>query len=635
MSLPVSADYMMVPQQHYSNSNQFYLPNLNVMPMVSHMTKDVAICVANTATAKAGSNACRLFCYNLLMNGNWQNEYFIEVVKLSLDYLCKSVISGLYRTPETGLEDAVNQILTLYSSNLVFLFPDLKAKCSQKLLDAAFQNVPVFNNLKQELQSMYNSPHENLNKGNTMSQPQYPQQMQPQYQQPMGQPQYPQQYPQPMYPQQVPQQYPQQYPQPMYPQYQPQFPPQYPQQMPPQYPQQMPQPTFNQGPPQQSNFDGQRKWDTGREFDRRAIDDTNSNVQIVSPKITELNGEAKIKRFNLLEIKGGTEVERSKHKISYFNEHYAIDGIVKYVDYTASVNKLNEAVISIDEDVFTEDIQVLSPSWIVEVSEDSAIINGRIRKFESQVNSSTNDIFRCFSTVTIPIFTKSDISAYIKRLRESGSLYGLSVTMMNIVGAVRNKSDDENLKSSVIDALSIINNELTKLINTFCRYSIKINEEVENFAEDIKGLPEYLLSNYSNVEQEAFYRFESDIMHLLLMDSDVDLVYDILSIEKETKHKDLFLTLFPINYSFTYLTYTENELGYIFTKGSSSNPIDSCIIKKETFPNLYNIANSLSLHKKQVGMSTLYDLLITADNVKYKITSSYKTPGDFMLTKHF
>lgn len=151
------------------------IPDVNI-PQLNHILPDIALRIVNQSVLQAGKNPMRMFCFNVLSYNNWRNQAFEDVFRWSVDFLIMS-LNKTATSPQFLVDPTVDQILTLFSSQLVFDFPELQSVISPQHYDASCQNAGLFNNLKAEMTRMsYNGQAYN-------GQPQYPPYQQPVYQQ--------------------------------------------------------------------------------------------------------------------------------------------------------------------------------------------------------------------------------------------------------------------------------------------------------------------------------------------------------------------------------------------------------------------------------------------------------------------
>lgn len=608
MSLPVPANYPVVPFVQYHPAQPPFVPNVPCHPNVQHVLPTISAAVANEISIKAQANAVRLFCYNLLVRNNYQNENFAEVVQLSADLIMINLLKQVYRIPEHGVNDVVAQILTMYSSSLVYQYPDLKSMVTPQVLDAAYQNASVFNNLKQEIFSMRsNFPgHHNA--------PQF----QGQYQAPNpGQGHWPVHpgshmaagmgYAPPV--SNYPNNYNPGYVNPGYgnPGYHSGV-------------------TFNPvGAVTTSRFGNSENsiaenLKQDRFFSRYAV---HQEPEIQKPDPAPIQVE-KPTVSKYLEIEKGSEMDRAKHQISFFGDSFPVDSLVRGQQHDKSADNLR--IASVEEEPPSP---YLLNSCLLDPSLDMAIASGRMKQFEKQKETICNSAFRCFSIVATPLICTEETKDYLSNLLTAPSFTAMAVKMKAMATALSAKSNEGNqdYSLSLISYLNQINNVLTELVNNFLANRLGIghkNLNIDNFSEDISELGNYLHRQYGNNYSAALDTFESQVIDCLNEKFDEETLKDLNS--NYEIPEGLNIDFLPINYSMTYVPMNDRELGYKVKD-------KALVIDKVTAPTLHKIAKSLAAHKKQIELETLHDILITADGVRYHLFRNYVADDEYLIAK--
>lgn len=618
MALPVSCDQPIVAIMQYDPSSPPIIPAVSVLPQVNHLIPYITAAVINEAGLKASSNKARMLCYNLLVNNYWNNPSFNEVVKLVADALCVKTNKGIYRFPDTGVNETVKEILTLYTSSLVFSYPELKSIIDPQVLNVAYQNTPTLNALKQEINNMYNTapgnmPHPGYPMGNQqpnmggfaqtpmMGHPMapYPQQgMHPQQgmvynphmQQPMGYPQQGMMQPMPM--QQAP--------------------------MGSNYPERAwasntePQSTFNSN----DRFDiKQERYFTRANSEVRSVEHT--HVPEPKPEVKE-----KEVKNDYLTVVGGSEMDRSKHQITFFDDSYKTDGAIRYRNYHESVERIK--AVDVDTEHHDEANIYVSPTWSLDDCVDVAITSGQIKQYEVQKTTSGNSMFRCFAIVARPFISSEDVSGYMNSLKSADTFTSLAIKIKSLATSIEAKKSELENANIIISFLSRVDIFMTNMVNDFLtNMLIPYRLKIDSFSEDISALDGHLRKkNY--LYAESLSRFEKDAIDILfnkLGDEALGMLEEAMNLPENVKFS--YLTT---NHSFTYTFMNDKELGYKVND-------KAVIIDKQVAPVLYEVAHSLTKHKKQSGSRTLFDWFITADGVRYRLYKSDIEQDQYMIAK--
>lgn len=632
MKLPLPAHESIIPIIQYSPDSPPVMFNIpNVLQHVVYLIPNIISAVVNEAGMKANLNPIRRFAYNMLANNFWQNQEMYDVVKHVADSMCLNLKKQLYRTLEASLSDSVDKVLSMYSSNLMFQYPELKSMVCQRTIDSAITNVGIFNNFKQECQAMMNTGHGNMYD---------PRMQQQQLQVPPG---YTllsdgsmvptnrlQQQPMMNTQQQVPQGY-QMLPNgqiiPM---------------------QQMPQnmggvynPMLNQAVVGNNNSAwGNNSFNTnvneptvvGAINDRFASRTESYHRPPVQQQYVQNVVEEEVEINHELTIEGGTEMDRSKHTIAIVGNSYEVKSEERAKIFTKSSNELSK-VQNIDED--DDDSlskQYLYPNALFDTSLDSAILNGRSKQISIQKDKAFKQVFRSFNIITSPILSNTSVKAYVEAIKESSTLADIALKItsigqsLSIVSKSETKSEEDiNKAESAAIFLNQIDILLTEVINDFFKNKIGLELRIDSFSEDISDIPDYLRTKYGINYIKAYNAFEEELLSILFLEHDKSLVDSIMSDIQETIDIDN-IGIIPINYSITYVPLTNKELGYNVEQ-------DSVFIDRSNTPTLYKLAKSLINHKKLIDLNTVYDLLITSDGCIYKLYKSYVNTDMFLISK--
>lgn len=615
MALPYSPHQLSVPIVMYDPNVPPVMPSIAILPQIEYLVSRIASEVANEASRKANSSPARMFCYNMLVDNYWNNSQFAEVVKLSADHICLMYKKGLYRVPEAGITDSVSQILTLYTSNIIFQYPELKSICSPQTIDAAFQNVPAFNNLMTELQQMYhNNAGDNRfgwgapTMGGNAHAPMGS--FQSENFNPAGN-----NYPPNVQMVWTPQGF-------------------------------MPVASNFQDTRFQASYQnsGNSSFSNGRSFDSaRSVASFNDNGDMrqdrfFSHPIVKNNEEPNHHVVNLetstqkqksvagvLVIEGGTEMERQQHRLTFLGNTYPANNIERGKQFVDETEKLASANTEADEPS-----QYVHPVWIAAPTLDQTIFHGKIKQIERQKHEAARGVFRCFAVAVNPILSPVKVQDYMDELRKANTFTELANKLKSLGQALASQKDDKKIEvEGVVCFLNTIDTTLTNIVNDFLRTSLIIPSEkmkplsIDSFTSDIEDLGPYIHRKYGANFSQGFVRFETDVISTVLEEIAPDVLEAVA--DNIDLPKDMFFGSIPLNYCLTYVFMCACELGYKLGK-------DPVVIEQSSAPSLYAIAKSHEHHKKSMGMTTLYDLLITSDGIRYRLTRNYARPDQYLIS---
>lgn len=635
-------EYPLTPFLIYDLHNPPFIPMVQTLLCIQPVVPLVSALIANEATEKAHLNPARMVFYNRASDNFWDSAMFSAAVQTAVDLLALEIINERLRSPELGAKDAVQQAVGFLVSELLIQSRELRSVVSPETMHAAEQNVKLFQNRKQEILSMHSdfrdsrivSPHQMVH-GHAVA--------------PYGG--HPMPHQGHMVPAHMVPQMHSNYPPAHYPMHHSGYPPVAHHQQPSQFTEQF-QPGF--GAPRQhaASFSN-----GGRNFSRYPSENVQNNIQHVGGSRFErfqdirqtdefeqqrdvsyrhtsgAFAEPPIKReetkasqpakteLPILTVRKGSEMDRSKHTITFIGESYSPDIRLRSNEFIEATQSLRDTVVREGvENIFVDE------NVYVEPNVESAVACGLSKRMDRQGNNDGKvSVFRCFIAVTKPLLCIEDVSDYMKNFRETSNFSMLAIRMKAVASALEAKKETEKTyTTNVISFLNQLDKMFTAMVNQFLKYDLNTSVTIESFAEDVTSLGDYLFNKYGTEYSAAFKQFEGQALDIVLNTYDAEIEEEIG--KRVIVHSDLHMELIPLNHSLTYVGLNEAELGYEVTD-------TPCIIDPEITPSLFAIADSIASHSKQIGFNTLSDLLVTADGTVYKLYQSAIKNRTYMIGK--
>jgi hypothetical protein len=249
----------------------------------------------------------------------------------------------------------------------------------------------------------------------------------------------------------------------------------------------------------------------------------------------------------------------------------------------------------------------LHPNEIIKSSVDDAINTGHVLNEEFLEEQPSEVIFRCFATIAEPIITKHSSELLISEIRECNDFD--QILEVYAKKEVYNFGSDK-IKKSAFKALNTINSRLTDHVNMFLRNNMFSDLRIDSFVSDIVELKE-MIKNMERVEYEAFNIFEDTVMSSIITsisNQNIDEMRNNLDI-----YDNINCSYLCSSISITYMNLTAKELFLPINKDAFYN------IDPNTDPTLFEIVASLKDHKLMMVTPTLTDILVTKDNIAFKI----------------
>ena len=623
MSLPVSPEYPVVPYQQFAPGHPPCIPALNVVRELQPYIPLFASAVANEASDKASYHAARMFCYNLISANNWRNNDYVEAVELAANLCNLDVKKGIINSIETGINNAAASALSFYSSRLIYQYPELKSMIAPNILNAAHQNVQLLNDLINQITNMNNSyPVPQM-------QPPYqgghPAHMDPRYSMPPqysgGHQMYPGQHPQQQFHGHQPMH--SNYPQPMH------------QGGTYHHHSQQPQGAMGQGGSWASSgistarINGPGVVVESIAEDRFLARRANRQQYVAQPiqqpvQIEQVEiplPKAKVKNMpKYLMIDGGSEVDRSKHQLTYFDQSFPVDMDLRTRQYRDEAEELGNSIITPDNLVNTPILHA-DPVWVTNGAD--AVMMVRSVQNESRDINKPLGSFRCFIATNESLYAFEEMSDYMVGIKKCSDFNTLAVRIKSLSTSL--STVDRNATDAVLPFLKSFENLLTQKVNDFLKYRLKLEITISEYTSDIKELFRYFQD--PTKKYGLAYVKAMDILENQLINFVTATVSDELLEEHPVKSVDLYGYFFNSMHSYTMIPLTDKELGF---KDVDYDPL---IIDKDRSPTLYKLAISLSRHKAETGYDTFYDYLVTSDNVKYRIHESALIEGEYYISK--
>lgn len=624
MALPVSADFPQNQILQYQWNNFPAVPQINTPPGLQQYLGAVAASVANEAGIKAQTNAARTFTYNLLSNNFWRNQEFSEACQLTVGLLYINLRKQLCSNPEQGMGTAASQVLAMITSRHVMQYQELVQKVDATTYQAAQMTAPVLQDLIREINAMQQSMH----MGHMM---QFQQQQSPlmvltargpmtlQDAQAFGL------------------------------QYQP-----LPQQQQGMVPMHGGMPngglhtngvgggavfTGNGFGNNQAHFSDTSEFVDARfaqavkNFEPQQQQRQNTQVFQDVPEFDihyrQPPGQAQeeepvpqvkeVATSNELLIIKGSEMDRAKHELVYFGQSFSENLDLKIGKQAASAEVLSNSFANDPEE------ELVSQEFVFEPSLQVAIATGEKKRLEMRDKSKGGDcMYRSFVMIIAPLTAAAGTAAYMENIAASSDFSSMAKRIKAIALVLQEQKEKEGNSNDIEDILNVltaVDTRLTNLINLFLKISLGLNVTIDSFVEDIDDLFQHL--NAKNNLDRPLKDYEKDVIavwNIVASDKTKQQINDFYGFNSD---HDCALNI--ENISITHMVMNSRQLGWKV----KNEPL---LINRTTAPSLYQVAESLEKHKKEIGAGTLYDYLVSTDGVVYRIYRDYVTMGQFMIS---
>lgn len=597
--LPVSYEFPSTPPLSYKAFPGSYIPSSPYKEIegIEHL---VVTEIVSKASLHHSKNPLRMFCYNLLCENNWYNQYFEEVSQLTYKYI-KRLMRDTAVSAVSLYVESVENVLSLFTSDLLYRFPELRSVITPQLLEASSQNAGLLHHLKTENVSMSSPP---------------------------GQP-HPYGYNPSMHPAQAgyhtPNMMPmnqgyghQPHPQQPVLVYHPQFgmvPYQGPvlQQPMVQHPnafQQYRQPMSHEDLAPRPQHEVSRSYDhrviksyggapdiqPGQEFDirQRVRYDRNSAVEL-SPEHQPYDATSK----QTIQT-GDSKVDRSKHELEVVTNTLTLtqQERIKVIKDTKEI-EISESVMSDLE------INVL----IAQLHTDCIVDIKRSKK-----------INRVYAVIPSVVISSENLETELEHLQNSNSLIKFSKYLSGVINNMN--AECPELRVSLIRQ---IDNKLTERINLFIKHELSLLDgesaqfEIQSFMEDFPELPRYILKRFGQPGVSKLERFEKRFLESFKTELMKTTFKDLskLIVLENAGGGAVNMEYIPYTYSITRIPLDRVDLGIPNAEGvvRLEDKKDDMLINALKPLVLGNDPQNLFSHEID------YHILVTRDDMRYRVSS--------------
>lgn len=162
---------------NWTLDNPPIMPNIPCPQNIRYLVPAVISTVANVLTQECRRNVGRMFTYNLMARANFNNQEFMALATLAVDFLALNHYRGLYQShPDQGVSRAAADAVAYFTSINYQQYQQLASMTDAKTLQDANNTVLAGNNEMQAVQQFKNT----MTQGQQVQMPYVQQGMMPQ-----------------------------------------------------------------------------------------------------------------------------------------------------------------------------------------------------------------------------------------------------------------------------------------------------------------------------------------------------------------------------------------------------------------------------------------------------------------------
>lgn len=153
--LPVPYDQQLTPIFTYPQNNPPVVPSIQVHPEGAQLLVSAAAFCANAISEAASTSTTRMFCYNLMSAGNWNNKDFFDIVRLVVDYTVYKKLTNTASNLFVTLQQTAVEFAQLYASYLASSYQEYFMLLDPQTQQRVVQNNAIFADYQHKADSVY------------------------------------------------------------------------------------------------------------------------------------------------------------------------------------------------------------------------------------------------------------------------------------------------------------------------------------------------------------------------------------------------------------------------------------------------------------------------------------------------
>ena len=566
---------------------------LNLPPALQQLVPVVASHLLNRAMEQSSTNPARLCAMNHLVVNNFQNENYPAMVELALRLAVRSAFQqNNPGAAQRFIGEGVDQALMLLSSSLLATIPQLQQMCDARTIQAAYQNNALFQKIKSELGSLNLSVF---------------QQQQQQVQNPAMN---------------------NSTTAPLFTNYSHSYAAAHQQDLNPAAQTFGSQWGGQAAPaPQQtqvaSNPLNQNEWFSNNEHSRQA----GAVQQAAIPVVEYQQAVAPVAAVILplsentpVTCNGENEMDINNHALPYFGSHeLLLDLSIRHSDLKLESLQLAKEGRRLET---STDPVLLEPQVFMEANLDTAIFSATVSKSHNLHGGRQNKVYRQFLHILSPVSCSEEAilaQGIFQRAQNLGQVPDMFRSFLKAIKDPTNPQENEEL---ALNFYAFLDNKLTESVNDFLKYNLRVGTKLDSFSEDFGTLPEYLRGKFGENKAYALQAWASRFFDQLRLGYNQEAEEFLVSFfESQSKAS---IGYYPTFQSITLLGLTQKELGY------KVEP-DGSLVDPKVTGLLDSLTQGLFRNKKDRGIQTSKDWIVTADDIRYRVAEDAMNPGKFYL----
>lgn len=320
--------------------------------------------------------------------------------------------------------------------------------------------------------------------------------------------------------------------------------------------------------------------------------------------------------------RGENEMDINNHSLPYFGSNIALDMSTRRDDLRLEAMQIGREGRRPET---SNDPILLDRGLVTDVSFDSGLFTTRLAMFKNKHNGFQNKIYRNFICELNPVPCTNEAKIGMEMFEKATNMEQLPGLFRNFLLAFRDPSNPGEDEQLALNLYTYLDHSLAKAVNDFMFFNLRLTEpRISSFSEGIEPLLNFLRSQRGEKYVLAFQAWMSRFLDSLKanINPENELFLAEYFSEKETPS----FGYVPLIHSVTLTNLTAKELDYKADRTGS-------LIDPKVTMTLAELAQTLHRNKKDLGIFSAKDWLITADDHRFRIAEDALEPGRFYIFK--
>ena len=320
--------------------------------------------------------------------------------------------------------------------------------------------------------------------------------------------------------------------------------------------------------------------------------------------------------------RGENEMDINNHSLPYFGSNIALDMSTRRDDLRLEAMQIGREGRRPET---SSDPILLDRGLVTDVSFDSALFTTRLAMFKNKHNGFQNKIYRNFICELNPVPCTDEAKIGMEMFEKATNMEQLPGLFRNFLLAFRDPSNPGEDEQLALNLYTYLDFALAKAVNDFMFFNLRLSEpRISSFSEGIEPLLNFLRTQRGEKYVLAFQAWMSRFLDSLK--ANINPENDNFLSEYFNEDQTPSFGYVPLIHSVTLTNLTAKELDYKADRTGS-------LIDPKVTMTLAELAQTLHRNKKDLGIFSAKDWLVTADDHRFRIAEDALEPGRYYIFK--